>query len=233
MPVAAHEIEAHGALTLEQVAPFPEPGAGQWYTEQQALDSAKFLDEVCACWEPSIHEYERERQGPQVLTRPQEGDILTYRISAVRVVASSLVHARFAPTGRGFISEAKQKDWRTDLIGTRSAKKYPFVNLMMGAGGESAHAYVAHVVSRMLQGSRSLQHVDRALYWGWKLWDDSNPWQRGHTLLRARAFFLRVMAARQAQQVVKKEEPDIKQEEESLAKFFPSHRAGRSARVWA
>lgn len=110
MPITAAEIEAYGALTLEQVAPFPEPEAGDWYTEAQVLDTAAFLDQVCACWQASIHAYEREREGPQVLSSP--GDLLAYDISSVRVVASGLVHARFgAPPGRGFATEAKQKDW--------------------------------------------------------------------------------------------------------------------------
>lgn len=101
----------------------------------------------------------------------------------------------------------------------------------------------------MLDGAHSIDRIDRQLYWGNKLWDDANPWQRGHTLLRARSFFLVNICLRsdcnllisdlsttlygmQQHLQVKEKSPEIEQEA-SLSKFSPrTRRAARSVRVW-
>lgn len=114
MPVTAAEVEAHGAHSLdEQVAPFPAPGAGEWYTDEQVLASSTFMGQVCSCWESSSSVDRRAAEGPKVLHKAQ---LLGMLVSGARVAAGKLVWSRQHPIGLGFHTVAKQKDWVSGLI---------------------------------------------------------------------------------------------------------------------
>lgn len=118
MPVTATEVEALGAHSLDRVAPFPLPGAGEWYTEQQVAESGRFMNSVCACWKPdAILSSERIAEGPQVLPWPDPaGRVMDLDLACVRDVACRLIHTRFIPTNRGFTTKAQQKAWVSELI---------------------------------------------------------------------------------------------------------------------